>query len=76
MENIKNILVPLDGSKSSFKALKKAIYLSKKCGSVKSRDEGKKVMYKISNNQLSELISSVTKASKKIPNLCNESTCC
>jgi DNA-binding transcriptional ArsR family regulator len=48
----------------------------KKCGIVKSRDEGKKVMYKISNSQLSELISSITKASKKIPILCNDGTCC
>jgi nucleotide-binding universal stress UspA family protein len=31
MENIRNILVPLDGSKNSFKALTKAIYLAKKC---------------------------------------------
>ena len=31
MEVIKNILVPLDGSKNSFKALTKAIYLAKKC---------------------------------------------
>jgi len=48
----------------------------KKCGIVKSRGDGKKVIYKISNSQLSELISSITKASKKIPILCNESTCC
>jgi len=48
----------------------------RKCGIVKSRDEGKKAMYKISNNQISELISSITKASKKFPILCNESTCC
>jgi len=48
----------------------------KKCGIVKSRDEGKKAMYKISNNQLSELISGITKASKKIPILCNDNTCC
>jgi DNA-binding transcriptional ArsR family regulator len=48
----------------------------KNCGIVKSRDEGKRAMYSISNNQLSELISSITKASKKIPILCNESTCC
>jgi len=33
MENIKNILVPLDGSKNSLKALTKAIYLAKKCNS-------------------------------------------
>lgn len=32
MEEIKNILVPLDGSKNSFKALTKSIYLAKKCG--------------------------------------------
>ena len=48
----------------------------KNCGIVKSRDEGKRAMYSISNHQLSELISSITKASKKIPILCNESTCC
>ncbi len=48
----------------------------KKCGIVKSRDEGKKSMYRISNQQLSELISDITKTSKKIPVLCNEETCC
>lgn len=48
----------------------------KKCGIVTSRDEGNKAMYKISNLQLSELIFSITKASKKIPILCNESNCC
>lgn len=48
----------------------------KKCGIVKSRDEGKKVMYTISNNQLSELISNVTKTSKKIPVLCSNKNCC
>ena len=48
----------------------------KKCGIVKSRDEGKKSMYSISNHQLSELISNITKASKKIPVLCNDKTCC
>ena len=48
----------------------------KKCGIVKSREEGKKVMYTISNNQLSELISIVTKASKKIPVLCSDNKCC
>ncbi|MFQ5440936.1 MAG: ArsR/SmtB family transcription factor [Nitrosopumilaceae archaeon] len=48
----------------------------KNCGIVKSRDEGKKAMYKISNNHLAELISSITKASKKIPTLCNDINCC
>jgi len=48
----------------------------KKCGIVKSRDQGKKAMYSISNFQLSELISNITKASKKIPILCNDENCC
>jgi DNA-binding transcriptional ArsR family regulator len=48
----------------------------KKCGIVKSRDEGKKSIYTISNNQLSDLISNITKASKKIPVLCSDDTCC
>jgi nucleotide-binding universal stress UspA family protein len=33
MEKIKIILVPMDGSKNSFKALTKAIFLAKKCNS-------------------------------------------
>jgi len=48
----------------------------KKCGIVKSRDEGKKSIYAISNNQLSELISNVTKTSKEIPILCSDNNCC
>ncbi len=48
----------------------------KKCGIVKSRDEGKKSMYTITNNQLSKLISNVTKTSKKIPILCTNENCC
>jgi len=48
----------------------------KKCGILKSRDEGKKAMYAISNPQLSALISNVTKSSKKIPNLCTDEKCC
>ena len=48
----------------------------KKCGIVKSRDEGKKAMYSISNPQLSALISNVTKSSRKIPNLCTDEKCC
>ncbi len=48
----------------------------KKCGIVKSRDEGKKAMYTISNNQLSELILNVIKTSKKIPILCTDNNCC
>ena len=48
----------------------------KTCGIVKSREEGKKAMYAISNSQLSSLISTVTKTSKKIPNLCKDEKCC
>ena len=48
----------------------------KKCGIVKSRVHGKKSMYAITNNQLSELISSVTNTSKKIPVLCHDEKCC
>jgi DNA-binding transcriptional ArsR family regulator len=48
----------------------------KKRGIVKSRDQGKKSMYAISNDQLSELISNVTKTSKKIPVLCSDDKCC
>jgi len=33
VEKIKTILVPMDGSKNSFNALKKAIFLAKKCNS-------------------------------------------
>ena len=33
MEKIKKILVPMDGSKNSFKALTKAVFLAKKCDS-------------------------------------------
>jgi len=46
------------------------------CGIVKSREAGKKAMYRISNNQLSELISDITKTSKKIPVLCADGNCC
>ncbi len=47
----------------------------KRCGIVTSRAEGKKMMYKIANLQLSNLITNVTKASKKIPSLCDDSCC-
>lgn len=48
----------------------------KKCGIVKSRDEGKKAIYSITSNQLSKLIFDITNASKKIPILCNDKSCC
>ncbi|MDH3696731.1 MAG: metalloregulator ArsR/SmtB family transcription factor [Nitrosopumilus sp.] len=48
----------------------------KKCGIVKSRDEGKKAMYAVSNNQLSELIANIVKTSKKISVLCSGDNRC
>ncbi|MDH3360747.1 MAG: metalloregulator ArsR/SmtB family transcription factor [Nitrosopumilus sp.] len=48
----------------------------KKCGIVKSRDVGKKAIYMISSKQLSELISNITKTSKKIPVLCADGKYC
>ena len=48
----------------------------KNCGIVRSREEGKRSMYAISNSQLYELISNVTIASKKIPELCFDDKCC
>lgn len=47
----------------------------KQCGIVKSRADGKKMLYKISNKQLINLISNITKASKQMPILCNDSCC-
>lgn len=47
----------------------------KQCGIVKARANGKKMMYKISNEQLTNLISNITKTSKQIPSLCNDSCC-
>ena len=48
----------------------------KNCGIVKSREQGKKSMYAITNNQLSKLISSVTETCKKMPVLCSDKSCC
>lgn len=47
----------------------------KNCGILKTRGDGKKVMYSIANNSLSKLISDITKTSKQIPKLC-EPGCC
>ncbi len=48
----------------------------KRCGIVRSRDEGKRSMYAISSAQLSELISGVTSASERMPSLCSDDSCC
>lgn len=47
----------------------------KKCGIVRSRDEGKRVMYDISSPQLSALIASITDASQRISGLCDGDCC-
>lgn len=47
----------------------------RKCGIVRSRDEGKRVMYGISSPQLSALIADITDASKRIPVLCDGECC-
>jgi len=47
----------------------------RRCGIVRSRDEGKKAVYAISNGRLSELIASVTKASRRMPVLCSDGSC-
>ena len=48
----------------------------KQCGIVKSKADGKKMMYRISSQQLMNLITSVVQASKKIPVLCDDKNCC
>ena len=48
----------------------------KKCGIVKSRCQGKKSMYSISNMRLSALITDITKTSQDMPGLCSEESCC
>ncbi len=48
----------------------------KNCGIIKSRGQGKKIMYSIANDKLAKLISSITKTSKEIPTLCNTESCC
>lgn len=48
----------------------------KSCGIVKTRDEGKRSIYSITNTQLFEIISNITTISKKIPVWCNDNTCC
>ena len=47
----------------------------KQCGIVKSKADGKKMVYTISNRQLQYLITKITQVSKKIPVLCDENCC-
>ena len=47
----------------------------KKCRILTSRDEGQKVIYSISNPQLSALIADIIETSKRIPRLCDDSCC-
>ena len=44
----------------------------RECGIVRSRGEGKRVVYAVSSGRLSALIADVMDASKQIPNLCSD----
>ena len=44
----------------------------RQCGIVRASADGKKMMYRISNRQLGDLITSVTRASKKMQVLCDK----
>jgi len=48
----------------------------RRCGIVRSRDEGKRAVYAISSVRLSELISDITSASRRMPVLCSDDSCC
>ncbi len=48
----------------------------KRCGIVRSRDEGKRAVYAISSDRLSDLISMVADASQRMPALCSDDSCC
>ena len=48
----------------------------RQCGIVKSEPNGNKTFYTISNRQLSNLIASITQASRDISLFCNEKDCC
>lgn len=47
----------------------------KNCRIVKTRMDGKKVIYSIANSELSGLIADITKTSKKMPALCKDDCC-
>jgi len=47
----------------------------RRCGIVRSRDEGKRAVYAISSVRLSELIAGVTSASRRMPVLCSDGCC-
>lgn len=49
----------------------------RQCGIVKSEPCGQKMMYRISNSELRELVASVTRASREIPSMCGDGpNCC
>ena len=48
----------------------------RRCGVVKSKADGKKMVYSIASRQLSDLIAGITQASREIPSLCDDRSCC
>lgn len=48
----------------------------KRCGIVTSKEKGKMTMYMIANAQISDLIKSISKASRKIATICADPSCC
>ena len=48
----------------------------KECGIVKSRGDGRRVMYSISGVEMAELVSGIAEAGRRIPVLCGGKGCC
>ncbi len=48
----------------------------RRCGIVRSRADGKRMLYAISSRELRDLIRGVTAAGRKIPVLCDGAGCC
>lgn len=48
----------------------------KDCNIVKTRENGKMIMYSISNKDLSKLIDDIIKTSEKMASCCDSTACC
>lgn len=48
----------------------------KDCNIVKARENGKMIMYSISNKDLSKLIDDIIKTSEKMASCCDSTVCC
>lgn len=47
----------------------------KQCNIVKSRENGKMIMYSVANKDIANLINDITKASEKMALCCNDAAC-